>query len=204
MSVATTVKRYINRFAPASVQSRISSNSSISFPSSFVTSCRFWLAANSIWATLVVTACVTVAMRLRIDKSWPLIASVIFISALLALRELWKSKLSVKALLILLLGLASTGFLLWPCLTRGAFVSVTGDTFLYSAFGQYLVDHHRGFEFGLSPIDQYATGLSESRFGTASVLGFFSVLFHSSIAAVLPIYIFDSFSQYFFRVCPFK
>ena len=32
--------------------------------------------------------------------------------------------------------------------------------------------------------------LSETRFGTASVLGFLSVLFHSSTAAVLPIYIF--------------
>src|SRR5271165_1496691 len=189
-SVAASVKRYIKSFASDAGQSRTSSNSSPSFSSSFVTSCRFWLAANSIWATLVVTACFTVAMRLRIDKSWPLIASVIFLSALLSLRKLRKSKLSGKALLILLLGLASTGFLLWPCLTRGAFVSVTSDTFLYSAFGQYLADHHRGFEYGLSPIDQYATGTSESRFGTASVLGFFSVLFHSSTAAVLPIYIF--------------
>ena len=67
---------------------------------------------------------------------------------------------------------------------------MTGDTFMYSAFGQYLVDHHRGFAFGLSPIDQYAMGQSETRFGTASVLGFFSVLFHSSTAAVLPVYVF--------------
>src|SRR4029077_9307130 len=95
-----------------------------------------------------------------------------------------------KTLLILALGVASTGFLLWPCLTSGAFVSVTGDTFLYTAFGQYLADHHRGFEFGLSPIDQYATSLSETRFGTASALGLFSVLFHSTTAAALPIYIF--------------
>ena len=163
---------------------------SLAFSSSFVTSCRFWLAANSIWATLVVAACVTVAMRLRIDKSWPLITLVIFLSAGLVIRELWKSKLRINTLLILILGVASSGFLLWPCLTRGAFVSVTGDTFFYSAFGQYLTDHHRGFEFGLAPIDQYATGMSETRFGTASVLGFFSVLFHSSTAAVLPIYIF--------------
>ena len=146
-------------------------------------------------------------MRLRIDKSSPFIAFVIFLSAGLVFRELWKSKLrvdpaqkpsvsaameaasnshrgaicyqgffgrsSIKTLLILTLGLASTGFLLWPCLTRGVFVSVTSDTFLYSAFGQYLADHHRGFEYGLSPVDQYATGQSESRFGTASVLGFF-------------------------------
>jgi hypothetical protein len=205
MSVATSVKRYINSFTPDAGAGRILSGSSPSFSSSFVTACRFWLAANSIWATLVVAACVTVAMRLRIDKSMPLIAFVTFLSAALVFRELWRGvasdtrgaasnsppgRISLKTLLILTLGLASTGFLLWPCLTRGAFVSVTGDTFLYSAFGQYLADHHRGFEFGLSPIDQYATGLSETRFGTASVLGFFSVLFRSSTAAALPIYIF--------------
>jgi hypothetical protein len=143
---------------------------------------------DSIWATLVVAAGVTAAMRLRIEKSWPFIAFVTFLSAGLVFRELWKSRLRVapaekpsvsrgnwrgvasavarptadtcdaqeaasdsapggiryqaffgrisfKTLLILLLGLASTGFLLWPCLTRGAFVSVTGDNFLYSAFG---------------------------------------------------------------------
>ena len=218
-------------------------DSSPSFSSSFVTSCRFWFAANSIWATLVVAAGVTAAMRLRIDKSWPFIAFVTFLSAGLVFRELWKSKLKVapaeklsvgrghwrgvasavarptadtcdaqeaasdsapgairyqaffgkisfKTLLILLLGLASTGFLLWPCLTRGAFVSVTGDNFLYSAFGQYLADHHRGIEFGLSPVDQYGAALSETRFGTAAVLGLFSILFHTSTAAALPIYIF--------------
>ena len=46
----------------------------------------------------------------------------------LVIRELWKSKLRVKTLLILILGLAGTGFLLGPCLIEGAFVSVTGDT----------------------------------------------------------------------------
>jgi hypothetical protein len=190
-----SVTRYFNGRSPGAVQNRIPGHSSASFSSSFVTSCRFWLAANSIWATLVLVAAATVALRMRIDKSWPFIAFFSFLSAGLVFRELWKSKLSivrisVKTLLILLLGLASTGFLLWPCLTRGAFVSVTGDTFMYSAFGQYLVDHHRGYAFGLSPIDQYAVGQSETRFGTASVLGFFSVLFHSSTAAVLPVYVF--------------
>src|SRR5271165_2484117 len=190
MSVATSVKRYINSISTDAVRSRISMDSSHSFRSSFVTSYRFWFAANSIWATLVVAACVTVAMRLRIDKGWLLIAFVVLVSAVVAFRELWKSKLSVTTLLILLLGLASTGFLLRPCFTRGAFVSVTGDTFMYSAFRQFLTDHHRGIEFGLSPVDQYGAALSETRFGTASVLGFFSVLFHTSTAAVLPVYIF--------------
>jgi hypothetical protein len=185
-----SVSRSFSGILSNAVQSRTSVAASSSFSSSFVTSCRFWLAANSIWATLVVSACVTVAMRLRIDRSWPLIALVVFLSAGLVIRELWKSKLRINTLLILILGVASSGFLLWPSLTRGAFVSVTGDTFYYSALGQYLTDHHRGFEFGLAPIDQYATGMSEMRFSTASVLGFLSVLFRSSTAAVLPVYIF--------------
>jgi len=212
MSVATSVKRYLNSLAPDALQSRILSGLSPSFSSSFVTSCRFWLAANSIWATLILTAAATVAMRLRIDKSWPFIAFVTLLSAGLVFWELWRGvapdaqgtasssppgRISLKTLLILLFGLASTGFLLWPCLIRGAFVSVTGDTFMYGAFGQYIVDHPRGFEFGLSPVDQYAMTQSETRFGTASVLGFFSVLFHSSTAAVLPIYIFIVLSNIF-------
>jgi hypothetical protein len=205
MSVTMSVKRYISSFSSDAGQSRNSATSSPSFCSSFVTSCRFWLAANSIWATLVLAASATVVMRMRIDKSWPLIAIAIFLSAGLVFRELWRGvacnaqgaasssppgRISPKTLLIFVLGLASTGFLLWPCFTRGAFVSVTGDTFMYCAHGQYLVDHHRGFAFGLPPVDQYAMTQSETRFGTASVLGFFSVLFHSSTAAVLPIYIF--------------
>jgi hypothetical protein len=190
-----SVTRYFNGLSPSAVQSRIPRHSSASFSSSFVTSCRFWFAANSVWATLVVAACVIVGMRLRIDKSWALIAFAILLSAGLGFWEFWKSQLSdrrisVKTLLTLILGVAGAGFLLWPCLTKGAFVSVTGDAFFYSAFGQYLTDHHRGIQFGLPPIDQYATLLSETRFGTASVLGFFSVLFHSTTAAVLPFYIF--------------
>jgi hypothetical protein len=190
-----SVTRYFSGLLPSAAQSRIPRHSSASFSSSFVTSCRFWFAANSVWATLVVAACFIVGMRLRIDKSWPLIAFAILLSAGMAFREFWKSKvsdrrISVKTLLTLILGVASAGFLLWPCLTRGAFVSVTGDAFFYSAFGQYLTDHHRGIQFGLPPIDQYATLLSETRFGTASVLGFFSVLFHSTTAEVLPVYIF--------------
>jgi hypothetical protein len=165
-------------------------DSSRSFSPSLVTSCRFWLAANSIWGTLVLVAPATVAMRLLIAKSWLLIAFVILLAAVFALRDLRKSNSTVQTLFFLVLGLASAGFILWPCLSRGAFPCVTGDTFMYSAFGQYLVDHSRGLKFDLSPVDQYAAGLSESRFGTASVLGFLAVLFHSTTIGVLPVYIF--------------
>jgi len=190
-----SVTRYFSGFSLSAIQNRILRDSSVSFSRSLVTACRFWLAANSIWATLIVVACVTVAMRLRIINSWPFIGFAILLSAVLVFRELWNSnrcvdRMSAKTLLILIFGVGSTGLLLWPCLTKGAFVSMTGDTFFYSAFGQYLTDHHRGIEFGLVPIDQYATLLSETRFGTASVLGFLSVLLHLTIPSALPIYIF--------------
>jgi hypothetical protein len=184
-----SVKRYFNGFSPAAVRDRILREASVSFSPGFVSSCRFWFAANSIWATLIVAASVMVALRFRLDKSWAFISLLVVLSAALILPELRKTRPSFKMLLILILGVASTGFLLWPCL-EGAFVSVTGDTFLYTAFGQYLANHHRGLEFGLSPIDQYSTGLSETRFCTAAVLGFLSVLFRSTTAAVLPFYIF--------------
>jgi hypothetical protein len=136
-------------------------------------------------------------------NAWPLIAFVVFLSAGLAMRELWRGvardargvassspprRIGPKTLLILALGVASTGFPLWHCLTRGAFISVAGDTFLYTTFGQFLVDHHRGLVFGLSPIDQFGALMSETRFCTASVLSFLAVLFHSSTAAALRIF----------------
>jgi hypothetical protein len=189
MSVAATCKRYMKSFSPKAIKDRIGRDSSDSFSTSFVTASRFWCAANSIWATLVVAVCVAVAMRLRIDKSWLFIAFVILLTAGWVFWNLWKSRLSAKALLFLIPGVASAGYLLWPCLTRGAFVSLTGDTFLYTAFGQYLVDHHRGLIYGLSQVDQYAAGLSESRFASAAVLGLLSVLFRSTTAEVLPVYI---------------
>jgi hypothetical protein len=188
-----SIARYFNAFLPYTSQGRFPKDSSVSFSSSFVLSCRLWLAVNSIWAALLVAACVPVAFRLRIDKSWPFTALVVLLSVWLVWRELLGRRLgriNLKALLTLLLGISCAGFLLWPSLTSRAFVSVTGDTFFYGAFGQYLTDHHRGIEFGLSPVDQYATYLSETRFGTASVLGLFAVLFHSSAAAILPLYVF--------------
>jgi hypothetical protein len=183
------VKRYISSFSSAVARNQILRESSVSFASSFTSSCRFWLAANSIWATLIVAAGVLVALRFRLDKSWVFITFLVVLAAALSLPGIRKTRPSFKALLILVLGLASTGFLLWPCL-EGAFVSVTGDTFLYTAFGQYLTNHHRGLEFGLSLTDQYSTGLSETRFCTAAVLGFLSVLFRSTTAGVLPFYVF--------------
>jgi hypothetical protein len=185
-----SVTRYFNGFLLDAGRSQILKDSSVSFSPAFVTSCRYWLAANSIWAALVAAASIIVAMRLRIDKSWLFIAFVILLAAGCVFRELRKTKLSVSTFLILILAVASPGFLLWSRLINGAFVSLTGDPFFYSAIGQYLTDHHRGIKFGLPPIDQYATLQSETRMGTASILGFFAVLFHSSTAAALSFYVF--------------
>ena len=190
-----SVTRYSNGLSPNAVQNWFLRDSPVSFSSSFVIACRLWLAANTIWATLLVAAGVTVALRWRIDRCWLPIALALLLSVGLVWRELRKSNLnfdriSLQTLLTLALSIFGAGYLLWPSLTKGAFVCVTGDAFFYSAFGQYLTDHHRGIEFGLPPIDQYATLLSETRFGTASILGFLAVIFHTSTAAVLRLHVF--------------
>jgi hypothetical protein len=185
--------RYFSGSQPRVAASRFLQRSSGSYSSSFVLSCRFWLAVNSVWAALLVVVCVTVALRWRIDKSWLITALVVLLSAVLVFLRLWSQsfgRISLRALLTLAIGICGAAVLLWPSLFHGAFVSVTGDAFFYSAFGQYLTDHHRGVQFGLPPIDQYATYLSETRFGTASILGFLAVLFHSNTLAVLPLYTF--------------
>src|SRR5271157_1638168 len=113
MSVTMIGKRYFSGFLPNAVQSWISTDSSPSFSSSFVTSCPFWFAANSIWATLVVAAGITAEMRLPFDRSWFVIVLVVFVSAGLSFREMRRfGRINLKTILILLLGLASTGFLL--------------------------------------------------------------------------------------------
>ena len=67
-----------------------------SISSNFVRSCRFWLAANSIWAAFVVAGAATVAIRLPIAKSWPFIALAITVSAVVAFRELRKIELEIQ------------------------------------------------------------------------------------------------------------
>src|ERR1700722_13316235 len=109
------VKRYFNGSSAGAAIKRMLRESNVSFGPSFTSAYRFWLAANSIWATLIVAACVAVALRLRIDKSWVFITFFIVLTAGLILRELRKTPLGLKTLLILILGMASTGFLLWPC-----------------------------------------------------------------------------------------
>jgi hypothetical protein len=121
-------------------------------------------------------------------NGWPFVASVTLLSTGLVIRELRRSKLRLKTVLILALGVASTGIPLWPLLNGGASIIVLGDTFFYTTFGQFLADHHRGFQVGLSPIDQFGAAMSETRFCSASVLSFFSILSHSTTAEAVPIF----------------
>jgi hypothetical protein len=82
-----SVTRYSNGISPDAVQNRMREDSSRSFSSSFAIAGRFGLAVNTVWATLVVAACVTVALRLRIINSWPFIALAVLFSTGLVLAE---------------------------------------------------------------------------------------------------------------------
>jgi hypothetical protein len=70
---------------------------------------------------------------------------------------------------------------------QGCFPTITPDTWAYASIGQYLAEYSRGTGKAVSLIDQFAAYLSDTRFGTASLLGFLSVVLHTSSArALLP------------------
>ena len=57
--------------------------------------------------------------------------------------------------------------------------STLPDGWSYVAYGQYLWEHPRGSTGGLSPLHQYASHLSQTRYIASSLLGFFSPLFRA-------------------------
>jgi hypothetical protein len=70
---------------------------------------------------------------------------------------------------------------------RGGFPSENPDCWAYAAFGQYLTDFSRGTHLGLSYVDEFAQGLSNSRFGSAALLGFLSQVFNTNTARAIVI-----------------
>lgn len=71
---------------------------------------------------------------------------------------------------------------------HGCYPSVSNDAWAYASIGQYLADYPRFTERALPYIDRFAACLSNTRFGTPSLLGFVSAIFHISTAkALLPV-----------------
>jgi hypothetical protein len=71
---------------------------------------------------------------------------------------------------------------------QGCFPSVSNDAWSYASLGQYLIDYARGTNGALPYIDRYSAALSGTRFGTSSLLGFLSLVFHINTGrALLPV-----------------
>jgi uncharacterized membrane protein (UPF0136 family) len=146
---------------------------------------RILLSINLIFSTAVVLLSGAAALRIPVRKvSIPVSAILLGLAAWVIFRS-WRKKPRKSCLVLFLVGLITVSCAIWPAIQKKVFVSAFPDTWAYVAFGQYLNDYIRGTEGGLSAIDQFGAALSNSRFGTATLLAYISDLMDRTTAEVL-------------------
>jgi hypothetical protein len=149
---------------------------------------RLILLGNFLWSSLVTITTATVCAKVRMGVAWPwivfLIALIILGSALLS------RKIPVTRAGILTIG-AVVVFLMWalsPYLFRGYLLTSHPDLWGYCAGAEYLTRFVRGTAPGNVPLYIFAAMLSDSRFGTFSVLAFLGSVFHTDTIYLVACY----------------
>ena len=162
---------------------------------------RFILLGNLVWCALIVfsAGCRRIPYPDLVGLPWILAAIVIdcdwpsFFRQSASGFDLPRS-FPLHCLCVLIL------WLLWPYLFQKLFVSNYSDTWSYCAFAEYLARFPRGTEGGLQPLYQYASHVSDTRFGTSAILAFFGTVFRTDAAHVLGFYTLLVFSNVFWGV----
>lgn len=145
---------------------------------------RILLALNFVLTAAVVLLSAAAALKIPIALvTMPTAMILIALAAWIAHR--YRRRVARSCLIFFLLATATAFFTIWPAIRNKAFVSYVSDAWLYAAFGQYLNDYPRGREAGLPPIDRYGATLSNSRFGTPTLLAFLSDLMGRTTGEVL-------------------
>lgn len=132
---------------------------------------RLFLFINLVTTTLIIFSAGAAALRRPIGTCSVAIVLgtlVVTLAFLLPFRRVIVSWVAVVGFAI---GIVTTFYALWPAISQKAMISIFPDASNYVAFSQYLFRYPAGTEGGLSPIDQYASCFSESRFATPAVLG---------------------------------
>lgn len=116
-------------------------------------------------------------LRIPIKEIWFLVWGITLFLAFVGVRRCWIELQSGYLFMVICI--------LLPILTMPSYFlnglidylgSVLPDGWSYIAFGQYLWEYPRGAQGGLAPLYQYAAHLSNTRFVSAGLLGFFSPL----------------------------
>ena len=160
---------------------------------------RFILLGNLVWCASIVFSAGCAAFRIPISSGWPWILAAIVaisISFIFPVKLRFRFAPLVPAALFLVLIL----WLLWPYLFQKLFVSSYPDTWSYCAFAEYIARFARGTEGGLQPLYQFASSVSDTRFGTSAILAFFGIVFRTDAAHLLGFYALLLFNNVFWGI----
>ncbi len=146
------------------------------------------LIINALFSSLVLLLCLTTTLRVPLRQVyWWILAIVLFLLVVEARRHFSLRVRLQSALGILAAGMAIVGAV-GLLSFQGCFPSVSNDAWSYASLGRYLIDYGRGTNGALPYIDRYSAALSGTRFGTPSLLGFLSLVFHINTGrALLPV-----------------
>jgi hypothetical protein len=149
---------------------------------------RIFLSINIVLSTAVVVLSASAALRIPIKNVSILIVVILLGLVVLLSLDLREKPTRRTYFLLFIFAFLAISYAIWPAIQKDRLISFTNDTWAYSAFGQYLKDFPRGTEGGLAPIDQYSAFLSNTRFGTPTLLSFFSHLSNRTTAEVLTLW----------------
>ena len=148
---------------------------------------RLFLFINLITSILIVLSGAAVSLRHAVGSCQTAILIGTFALALGLVVPFRKLVVDWRACLAVAIGMVAVLSLLWPAISSGAMTSIFPDASNYMAFAQYLFRYPRSLAHGLSPIDQYASFFSDSRFATPALLGIIANLLHwNSGLALIP------------------
>jgi len=143
------------------------------------------LIVNALFSSLVLALCVSATVGLPLcHVSWWILVG-FAIPTVVANRKHFRLRLRLRSIMAIMVANVAIVFTVGPNSFRGFFPSRTIDTWVYASIGQYLTDYVQGSQLGLPAIDQFSSFYSETRFGTPSLLGFLSVVFHLNTASAL-------------------
>jgi drug/metabolite transporter (DMT)-like permease len=146
---------------------------------------RILLSINLIFSTAVVLLSGAAALRIPVRNASIIVTTIPLASAAWLTFHLQRRKPGKSCLLFFVIAVITVSSAIWPAIQKKVFIIVSNDTWAYVAFGQYLNDYFRGTEGGLSAVDQFGASLSNTRFGTPTLLAFLSDLTDRTTAEVL-------------------
>jgi hypothetical protein len=140
---------------------------------------RLFLFINIVTAILVVLSSGAVSLHYPIHSSFKAILIGTLVGSLILTIPFRRVIFGWRTLVVAIVGAGSILYLVWPAIYLRAVPSIISEASNYVAFAQYLTRYPEGTQGGLAPIDEYAAGLSGTRFASPAALGVIACFFKS-------------------------